>query len=273
MPLRHLKNLFFQPPPPAPKPVRQGVYWEGNHELWELAQTLCPKGYSDEQILDRVREATLKVKRGEAAYERDSVTFDEIQHNWAMLAHLFYVAMQHQGQLYVIDFGGALGSLYFQHRAYLNDLSDFRWTVVEQPHFVRCGQKEVAFENLYFAYTVEEAIHSSIAHVLVLSGVLQYLPDPYATITKLKKHRFPYLIIDRTAFIEDAPDRLTIQHTPEAIIQSAYPAWFFNKDRFLAAFAEDYEILATFDSGYTPPFQLEDDKRGYWYGFVLKRKP
>ena len=37
-------------------------------------------GYDSQLILDKVLTSTLKVKNGEAAYERDSVLFDEIQY-------------------------------------------------------------------------------------------------------------------------------------------------------------------------------------------------
>lgn len=49
-------------------------------------------------------EATLKVKRGEAVFERDSVLFDEIQYSWPVTAalirngrlHLLFCAISHQ---------------------------------------------------------------------------------------------------------------------------------------------------------------------------------
>jgi len=39
-------------------------------------------GYDSERILGKVRDSLLKVKRGEAVYERDSVLFDKVQYSW-----------------------------------------------------------------------------------------------------------------------------------------------------------------------------------------------
>jgi putative methyltransferase (TIGR04325 family) len=69
-------------------------------------------GYDSEIILEKTRDALLKVKNGEAAYERDSVLFDEIQYAWPLLTSLMWVAAQAKGILNVLDFGGSLGTTY-----------------------------------------------------------------------------------------------------------------------------------------------------------------
>ena len=59
-----------------------------------------------------------KVKNGEAVYERDSVLFDEIQYSWGLLAGLEKAALEHDGKLCVLDFGGSLGSTYYQNKQF-----------------------------------------------------------------------------------------------------------------------------------------------------------
>jgi len=49
-------------------------------------------GYDNDMILEKTRLALLKVKNGEAAYERDSVVFEDIQYAWPLLAGLLWVA-------------------------------------------------------------------------------------------------------------------------------------------------------------------------------------
>jgi hypothetical protein len=44
---------------------------------WEKAQKKC-SGYDNSIIVNKVKDAVLKVKSGEAKFERDSVLFDEI---------------------------------------------------------------------------------------------------------------------------------------------------------------------------------------------------
>ena len=73
-----------------------------------------------QDILDKVLAATLKVKQGQAVFERDSVLFDEIEYSWPLLAGLMWAAASNGGKLNVLDFGGALGSSYYQNRKFLH---------------------------------------------------------------------------------------------------------------------------------------------------------
>ena len=60
------------------------------------------------------------------------------------------------GRLEVVDFGGALGSTWWQHREELSALGLRRWVVVEQPQFIEAG-REFAGEILGFAPTLAAA--------------------------------------------------------------------------------------------------------------------
>ncbi len=53
----------------------------GDYRSWDEAMT-ASTGYDSGIILEKTKAALLKVKNGEAAYERDSVLFDEIQYAW-----------------------------------------------------------------------------------------------------------------------------------------------------------------------------------------------
>ena len=112
--------------------------WSGDYTDW---QTALQKGtgYNATNILELVKEATLKVKNGEAVYERDAVLFDTIEYSWPLLSGLMLAAAKNKGSLNVVDFGGSLGSSYFQNRFYLRELESVSWNVIEQPAFVDCG--------------------------------------------------------------------------------------------------------------------------------------
>jgi hypothetical protein len=96
------------------------------------------------------KEMTLKVKEGKGAYERDSVIFEIIEYEWHLLACLLWIAACNNNSLRVLDYGGSLGSLYYQHRDFLKYISDLRWTVVEQKSFVKCGKEQFENEHLKF---------------------------------------------------------------------------------------------------------------------------
>jgi len=254
----------------AEETKKNNVYWEGNYTTWEEASKQA-EGYDAPQILAKVREATLKVKNGEAVYERDSFIFDEIQYNWALLACLLKIVIDKNNELNIIDFGGSLGSSYFQNVHFLNSLKKINWMVVEQEHFVTCGQNEIANDELQFSYTIEESFVKDKFDVLLLSGVIQNLEKPYEWIDKFLSYDFEYIIIDRTAFIEAKEDRLTIQHIPESIYKASYPAWFFNEQTFLDKFMHKYSLLTKFNSGITSPYLFENNVKGFWLGFILKK--
>lgn len=107
--------------------------WFGDYSSWSVVKNEC-SGYEAANILNTVKSSVIKVRNGEAVYERDSVLFDEVTYS----PHLIEVLESsiNNGKLHVVDFGGSLGSSYFQHRNLFQDLIDFRWSVVEQSHFV-----------------------------------------------------------------------------------------------------------------------------------------
>ena len=192
------------------------VIWSGNYKTWEAAQAKC-SGYDSDNILERVKNSLLKVKNGEAVYERDSVLFDKIQYNFALLAGLQKAALENGGKLTVLDFGGSLGSSYYQNKAFLSSLKQLTWCIVEQPHFVACGKEFFEDDNLKFFNTIEECLEKISPNVLLLSSVLQYLETPYEWIEKFIGLNIPYIIIDRTAFIEEEHDILSIQKVSDKI--------------------------------------------------------
>jgi hypothetical protein len=80
--------------------------------------------YADVSIAKQVRFATRQVLAGKQAYERDGVLFDKIQYSWPLLSVLLWVALKNDGRLEVVDFGGSMGTTYFQNRKYLDPISD-----------------------------------------------------------------------------------------------------------------------------------------------------
>lgn len=249
------------------KEEKTGLVWEGPISSWDEAVSKS-SGYDQKLILEKCKAALLMVKNGEAVYERDSVVFDEIQYSWPLLSSLQKIAMENQGSLTVLDFGGSLGSSYFQNRGFLDSLN-LRWCIVEQPHFVETGKKYFEDERLKFYYTIEDCLSENRVQVVLLSSVLQYLPHPYAMIEELVSFKIPYLIIDRTAVVPEGDDFIAVQYVPEEIYSASYPCHFFGEENLLKAF-RGYEKLASFDSGFTAPYAIRGQIAS-WLGYLLKR--
>jgi putative methyltransferase (TIGR04325 family) len=251
----------------APKSVLQ---WHGNYSSWQQAKELT-SGYDDKLIFEKTLDATLKVKNGEAAFERDTTLFDNIEYNWPLLATLLKASIENNNCLSVMDFGGSLGSAYFQSRQYLHSLSKLEWSIIEQKHYTEIGNQLIADESLRFYASPDDCLRHRKPNILLLSSVLQYLEEPYNTIKELIKHEFDYIVIDRTAFINNN-DRITIQSVPEYIYPASYPAWLLNQFNLVSAFNSKYELITEFNSYPELTYSLEDNTIVYYTGFILKKR-
>ena len=219
--------------------------WKGAFDSWEAAQ-LQSNGYNADNILQKVLAASLRVKEGNALFERDSVLFYEKKYCWELLAALMWIAAQYDGSLNIIDFGGSLGSTYYQNRLFLDSLKHLRWNIVEQPSFVQKGQQSFESDSLKFYRSIEECLQSSQKElqVILLSGVLQYLERPYSLLMEIIERKIRYIIVDRTGFtLHNRKDCLTVQIVHPRIYRGSYPCWFFNEAKFLRFFSESGYVL------------------------------
>jgi len=244
------------------------ITFAGDFASWTEAKRQSA-GYDSPVILERTCASLQKIKRGEAAYERDSVLFDTPQYSFPLLTALLRAALVGNGRLSVADVGGSLGSSYFQCRLFLRAVRAVEWAVIEQPAYVRCGREQFEDDELRFYETFEECLGRHQPDVLLLSGVLQYLADPYASLQRLLAHGVRHVIIDRTAFLASDRDRLTVQTVPDTIYPASYPAWFLSETLVRGQLrASGYSIVYDFRALDTlsPP-----DEPAYYKGFVCER--
>lgn len=227
--------------------VPAGVTFSGDYATWDDALR-DSSGYDNPAILERVRDALLKVKAGEAAFERDTVLFREREFVYPLLAGLLHGATKDGNRLSVMDFGGSLGSTYFQHRPYFGTLRTLRWSVIEQPHFVACGEAHFADDTLRFYGDPEACARAEQPNVLLLSGVLEYLPDPLAMLVRLAALDIATIVIDRTLLVSGKPGRLMVQRVPPSIYDATYPCWVLNREAMLARLAPQYRVFDEFRS-------------------------
>lgn len=214
---------------------------------WTAASALCP-GYAEQAILERVLTATRAVVSGQAAFERDAVLFDHWTAPFQLLAPLLRHALQHGGRLEVVDFGGSLGSTYRQCRPFLPAGMPVRWRVVEQPGFVAAGAREFTTPELSFHLDLAALPPAEAPRLLLLSSVLQYLPDPAAMLGQWQALGAASLVIDRTPLADADADRLCIQHVPRHIYAASYPMWVLSQPRLLQRLgAAGWSAVCAFD--------------------------
>ncbi len=259
-----MKSLIKKITPPfifdSVKKMMTSSQWSGDFKSWAEASAQCT-GYSEKDILEKLIHSQRVVSEGRATFERDTVLFFKEEYNFPVLASLFRTTKQ---DLSVVDFGGALGSTFFQNRKALESLIS-KWAVVEQPQFVEAGIREFQDERLVFFSDLKEAVQSIRPQVLFSSSTLQYLEKPFEMIEKMILLDVPFILLDRISFHQFPQTRLTVQKVPEEIYDASYPSWFFKEEDFLKAFQKKYELIWDFQN------QDVADVPSYFKGFLLKK--
>jgi len=252
------------------KPRKSPYGWFGNYPCWDdLIESV--DGYSSVNILDKTKEALLQVKNGTAIYERDSVLFDKIVHPFPLLTCLFHSAALLKRPINIIDFGGSLGSTYFQTKNLIGKDICASWNIVEQEHYVKAGKEYFEDDHLKFFSSIENCLQVQKIDLILFSSSIQYLPEPHLLLKQLAGYNFDFIVFDRTAFHHGKKDRLTLQIVPPEIYKAAYPAWFFHEESFLNHFTSDYTVICDFTSYVEGESVMDIDHEpvGYDKGFYL----
>jgi len=244
--------------------------WFGDYSSWSEVASKST-GYDAEEILEKTKTAILKVKNGEAVYERDAVVFDKKEYPFPLITFLLHSASLNKKPLHVIDFGGSLGSTYYQIKEFLTPEVCASWNVVEQEHYVTCGKAHFEDDVLKFYHSIADCLKDKDVDMVVLSSVVQYLEKPHQFLEELVGHQFKFLLFDRTGFYRGIRDRLTLQIVPPEIYSASYPSWFFNQSLFLRHFTKHYRTVAEFTS-YVKGEEhmlIDESQSGYDKGFYL----
>jgi putative methyltransferase (TIGR04325 family) len=240
--------------------------WKGEYSTWQEAQNDAT-GYDTDGILQTVKRSLLKVKNGEAIYERDGALFDEIQYSWQLLTGLMFASAKQlcSEGVRVLDFGGSLGSTYYQNKIFLDQFNNVSWSVVEQKHFTDVGKKYFEDDRLKFFNTVEECIQQYHPNILILSSVLQYIEKPYELLNLILKNDFKTILIDRTSFSK-VNEKIKLQIVPPSIYEASYPCWFFDELKFITYFeSNNYNVVESF-------MTTEGESNEYIFkGFIMQR--
>jgi putative methyltransferase (TIGR04325 family) len=217
-----------------PDPARENeIYFRGHYSCWSEA---IQDGhfYDTQDKFDKILKAAIKVRDGQAAASRQGILLGEIPHSFPLIAAALFAASRNL--LSVLDFGGSLGTHYFHNRAFFSHLSRLSWSVVELDDIVQAGNHHLADNQLRFYPSIKDCLrHQPKPNLIVISGVLAYLENPWIILAELLDADASYLFIDRTALIDSLRDRLTIQHVPAYIYRSDHPSWFLSERKFLNA--------------------------------------
>jgi putative methyltransferase (TIGR04325 family) len=259
------------PPAVVRKLTRGGsgaLTFSDGFESWEAASASA-EGYDAPSILRQVTAATERASTGEVAFERDGITFDEPETRWPVAAALLMAANRSGGRLRVLDFGGSLGSVYWQHRRLLSDI-ELSWGVVEQQDFIREGAR-FANSELSFHPSIDEFLSAGKPDLILLSSVLQYLSAPHEILESLSATGATYLLIDRTPVSALTHDIATVQRVPEQIYKASYPAWILSESQLLESLSDRWTLIEDFP-GIEPDMATSTGVSFSWRGYLFTGK-
>lgn len=238
----------------------------GHFACWSEAAAQSA-GIDADTILEKTALAMRKVRDGAVAYARDSVVFERIEYSWPVLAGLLWIASRSGNSLNLIDFGGALGTSYYQSRYFLAHLSSLKWHIVEQPHVVELGNREFANDHMRFYSELDACLREGGSNAMLVSSVLQYLPDPYRFLSQATSSGLEYLVFDRTAFVDRNEDRIAVQEVSPRIFSVSYPCWFLSLPKFRRVLQRNYDLVAEFDG-----FETACIPDSVFKGFIFVKK-
>lgn len=216
--------------------------WKGDYKDYDEAKKKC-EGYDEQHILNKIKESTSKVKNKEIAYERDGIAYDQVQMNFPMLSALLYVASKNDNELVLIDFGGSLGTAFYQNYTHLKHLKKLKWCIIEQPSYVEAGKAEFENEHITFYNSISECLAENNVQLFLICNALQYLEKPYALLEEVKDSGIPHVLLDFIGYNDQPGDRITIQYVPPVFygVEASYPCYFPDRNRVELVLASKYD--------------------------------
>jgi putative methyltransferase (TIGR04325 family) len=219
----------------AARLLRRHRTLEGPVASWDAALKRAT-GWDSPGIIEQAVAAAVKVRDGAAAFERDSRTYDRIIYSPAILAALL-LAVARYPRLNVIDFGGGLGSNYFQNVKLIRALPNMplSWNVVERRPLATIGAEQ--FQTAELRFHAELAAVRLEDAVLMFTGSLQYIADAFGLLEEAIGG-IDIVVLDNVLVWPKAEHAVFVQHLDaKRFGPVTLPTWCFAKDALIGWFA------------------------------------
>lgn len=243
------------------------------YDTYEDALRSSGRGYETSELVDVI---VLKTKtNGNKIFDNLSLNSSGL----SSLSALLYLGQQFK-TINVIDLGGSTGLLYHMMRPFLDNNTRLNWCVVESAALAAKSKEVFTTSELRFSDDLEQAIkEAGDLHLVICSGVIQYLPKPYQALETLAASNSRYLLFSRMCFSKRTTDVIILQKSMLSANgygplpagyqdkESYYPQTSIQKEKFLQIFSDQYKATFTFsdDSGVHYPEWQEG------FGILLKR--
>jgi len=229
------------------------IKYKYGYRSWSDAK-IASNGYSENSILEKISFETSKMLSRNSGWVRDGYYFNDVQLNYEILSILALQGSESHS-VRVVDFGGGLGTTYFQNREVLERFGiRVCWNIIEQPHFVKEGKSILdSITNLHFFETLEGASIAS-TDLVIFSSVLEYLEDPYFFLAEImhldSKPRG--IVIDRSPIDLFSSEKFIVQSVDDSIHAAKLPLQILSQERIVEILSADYELFTDWVSTTQP---------------------
>jgi putative methyltransferase (TIGR04325 family) len=234
----------------------------------EAAAAAGSAGYSDAAMVDAIVQ-----RQRQRAGVRGPI---ELEDRWLQLelgiSHA--LADAPEGELRVLDFGGAAGTHYFDVKRWREQTGwppvRLRWQVCETAAMVAAAQPVLGGEELSFHPSLDK-VEGGAYDLVYVSGSIQYVPDSEATWDRLAALPHSWLVLNRTPFIPALNDVFAVQRVIVPGGRPAtYPGRFLAEAPWLERMARTHELIVRWPERGAPTYvQARRDVR---YGGMLLRR-
>ena len=180
------------------------------HNTYEEALSKCQGGYEADDLVDVIFNKY-------TAFREEILATNVIPHN--SLPTVLGVT-NHIGDyeirpktITVFDIGGGGGGHYFPTRLAVDKSISLSWNVIETKALAQKCQP-LSNNELKFFHTIEDAVYSaSKVDIVLLSGSLQYLPNPEKNLDEVLKLQPKTLFLTRTGLTTKSNNEIYVQES------------------------------------------------------------
>lgn len=174
---------------------------------------------------------------------------DEVEKG--IIAAIFYsFSNTHSFARTIIDFGGEMGIHYLTYLKVCK--SPIKWIVVEAPMMASMGRdKWIGNQEIVFTDSLDRSsISDEDIVLLIASGVLQCLDNPYQYLEKMISLRPQFIYLDKLPILQnEESDFISVAYVPHQIYGISYkvPVWFFSSSKMMNFFQlSGYQVVFEF---------------------------
>lgn len=221
-------------------------------------------GYQESEFIEKLTAAARTVRDGISPYERDSVVFNSPHYSWPLVTALL-LSTDQKNSISVLDYGGGLGTTYWQNRRFLDSKSiKISWKILEQEALVKIGREE--FSNIELGFINELGELKEVPQLVIFGSSICYLPDPYEVMKQIFNLGPEFIVLDRTPFVSGSDDLFAVQFVPPSIYKAALPIVSLSEEKFSIFMKTEYDFMANWTC------EMQPDPNSIAMGFLWKKR-